>query len=147
MNIKEFKQHIESFPIRIIEEHVVILKGEDTEPFETVLRSQGCRKSDWQDFLKGKYKLGTYLVMDKEHEDVNILDAFPYVTCFVCDLDENYIKEMNLIKERWEQKTGEAMIPFKDWSKSIKMKFLNDYQQDEVVADQFVNDLISGKIK
>jgi len=157
MKFEEFEKAIKRFPIRYIEEHVIILKGEDTLPYEWLLQNHGCKEFDWNEFCRGHYKLGTYLVLskDKNSDDFppNIPDYFMdhYVLSVTCDPEDGsrnwFDLMMNMIKEEWEKRTGEAMVPYEEWSDSVKQWLLDNYMGMPDVVNKFVTGVLNGEIK
>lgn len=153
MKLNDFKNLIHLAPSGFIKEHIFVLMGKHTKQFEDVLQDTGCKESDWNDFYQEQYSLGTYLILNKNDKD----DTFPHnvsdyimthaVLCIDCEpaYNDMFAYIMDKVKSEWKTQTGEDIIPYDDWSDSIKVWF-NNHIEDKDFANKFVTGVITGEI-
>lgn len=155
MKLKEFAKLIEVYPIRLIEEHVIVLSGVDTTPYEDILVKHGCTRSEWSDLIHGQVHLGTYVVVPKPVEGFEPDKIDPaifehYCMEFKCEptFGERtwFTLMVNWAINEYEEKTGEKAPSYEEWSDDIKNWFAEHYIQEEMVIEQLVDKLIKGGI-
>ena len=79
MTVYDFKTMLTTLDkISYLNNKVIIVEGENTEPYEAILKELNIPEGDWNEFRRGRYSNHIYLLDKKNDKD------FPF------ELDENF---------------------------------------------------------